>query len=87
MPAGKTTYFDSEGIEQNLGALGTEIDIWAGYHIIPKVASVEIGYSHMFGTESLYGLKYGVSPDSDDFGMNNWAWIMLTVKPNWTFSK
>ncbi len=87
MPAAKAAYFDSEGIEQDLGALGTEIDIWAGYHIIPKVASIEVGYSHMFATESLYGLKYWAAPSSDDFGMNNWAWIMLTVKPNWTFSK
>ncbi len=83
MPAGKAVYLDSEGNDQNIAALGTEIDIWAGYNIIPKVASIEFGYSHMFGTESMYGLKYGVSPASEDFGMNNWAWLMLTVKPNW----
>jgi len=85
MPAGKTEYIDNDGNLQSLGSLGTEIDIWAGYQIVPKVASIEIGYSHLIPTESMYGLKYGISPASSDFGMNNWAWIMLNIKPKWNF--
>jgi len=87
MPAGKGTYIDKDGNTQNLGALGTEIDLWAGYHIVPKVASIQFGYSQMLATESMYGLKGVTITDNNDIGTNNWAWIMLTVKPKWKFSK
>ncbi|MCF6364595.1 MAG: hypothetical protein L3J35_00155 [Bacteroidales bacterium] len=87
LPAGKGTYVDKDGATQNLGALGTEIDLWAGYHIVPKVASIQFGYSQMFATESMYGLKGVTITDNNDIGTNNWAWIMLSVKPNWTFKK
>lgn len=87
MPAGKGTYIDMDGNQQNLGALGTEIDVWAGYHIVPKVASIQIGYSQMLATESMYGLKgVGISTDNGT-GTNNWAWIMLDLKPKFLFKK
>ena len=83
MLAGKGTYTDMDGNQQDLGALGTEIDIWAGYHIVPKVASIQFGYSHMLATESMYGLKGVTITNENGIGTNNWAWIMLSVKPQW----
>jgi len=45
----------------------------------------------MFATESMYALKSGTSPlvsgDPANYGINNWVWIMLNVKPQWTFKK
>jgi len=79
MPAGKAEYIDADGNTQSLGALGTEIDIWAGYHIVPKVASIQFGYSHMLPTESMLALK-GIATDAN-LSASNWAWVMLVVKP------
>ena len=83
IPAGNGTYTDMDGNQQDLGALGTEIDIWAGFHIVPKVASIQFGYSHMLATESMYGLKNVTITNENGIGTNNWAWIMLSVKPQW----
>ncbi len=85
MPAGKGTYTDVNAVTHNIGALGTEVDLWAGYHIVPKIASIQFGYSQMFATESMYGLK-GIVPTSDNgIGNNNWAWIMIDIKLNRKF--
>ena len=87
MPAGKGTYVDMNGNTQNLGALGAEVDLWLGYNIVPKVASIQFGYSQMFATESMYGLKgVGISANNG-MGTNNWAWIMLDLKPKFLFKK
>ncbi len=87
MPAGKGTYVDMNGNTQNIGALGTEIDFWAGYHIVPGVASIQIGYSQMLATESMYGLKGVALSTTNGIGTNNWAWIMLDLKPKFLFKK
>lgn len=84
LPAGKNTYIDASSNTQDYGSLGVELDIWAGYHIVPKIASIEFGYSHMIPTESMLALK-GIATDAD-LGASNWAWIMLVVKPQF-FSK
>ncbi len=55
--------------------LGTEIDLVAGY-TVSKQANIKVGYSHMFGSDSMELLKGG-----DKSEINNWAWLMLTVKP------
>lgn len=58
-------------------ALGTEIDLvysqnFNGY-------GIKIGYSHMFPSDGMYELK-GIA-EADVASTQNWAWIMLTIKP------
>ncbi|MEA2041210.1 MAG: hypothetical protein U9N85_01480 [Bacteroidota bacterium] len=87
MAAGAQEYVDMDGNTQDMGALGTEIDLWAGYHFVPKVASIQFGYSQMFASEGMYALKgVGISEDNG-MGTNNWAWIMLVLKPKFLISK
>lgn len=56
--------------------LGTEIDFVLGYKL-PKNVLFNIGYSHMFATETMELLKGGSKDET-----NNWAWVMITFKPN-----
>ncbi len=90
MPAGKAQYIftDKSGnsTQKDLGALGTELDTWFGYHIVPKVASIQFGYSHMLATESMYALKNGFNfAEGTELGINNWAWLMLVINPSTLF--
>jgi hypothetical protein len=55
--------------------LGSEVDIVL-QHSFQKDFVVHLGYSQMFATESLQAIKGG-----DREGINNWAWLMLTFKP------
>ncbi len=81
LPAGKGTYTDVNAVTHDIGALGTEVDFVVGYNIIPKTANIQFGYSQMFATESMYGLK-GVVPTADNpMGTNNWIWAMIVIKP------
>lgn len=56
-------------------ALGTEIDLFAGYKL-SEYAQISSGYSQMFGTQTLKVLQGG-----DNKSTNNWAWVMITFKP------
>lgn len=87
MPAAKAQYtFTSTSgstSQKDLGALGIEIDTWFGYHIVPKVASIQVGYSHMLANESMYALKNGFAyTEGFEAGVNNWAWLMFSVSPS-----
>lgn len=55
--------------------LGTEADLILGYVISPQFA-VRAGYSQMFATEVMEVLKGGSRKE-----LNNWAWLMLVMKP------
>lgn len=55
--------------------LGSEFDLSAKYKIMDEV-DLELGYSTMFGTESLEIIKGG----KKDI-LAQWGWIMLTIKP------
>ncbi len=80
LAAGKSKYTDKDGNLQDLTTLGTEIDLWAGYHFVPKVASIQFGYSHMIASDGMYALKTGdLTTDREP---SNWAWVMLVLKPN-----
>lgn len=57
--------------------LGTEIDIVFSQKLM-KYATLKLGYSQMFASDSMEILK-GVSNPS---GLQNWGWAMLVVKPN-----
>lgn len=56
-------------------ALGLEIDWSFGIKLHEKV-NAQIGYSHMFGTETLETLRGGSKSETA-----NWAWAMLVFKP------
>lgn len=56
--------------------LGTEIDLQLTYNW-QKDVSFQVGYSQLFGTESLQVLKGG-----NHKATTNWAWAMVTVKPS-----
>ena len=56
--------------------LGTEIDLV--YTItLTKDVKFNLGYSHMFGTETMEAVKNG----GDKSTLNNWAWAMIAFKP------
>ena len=65
---------DQNDVVQDAG-LGTELDLNAGYKFNNWIA-FSGGYSQMFATESMEVLKGG----SKDV-TNNWAYIMITIKP------
>jgi len=56
--------------------LGTEIDLALGYKAYKNVI-FNVGYSHMFATDTMELLKGGDANET-----NNWAWVMVTFKPN-----
>ena len=56
-------------------SLGTEIDLTMKYKFSDDV-TFQAGYSHLLATESMEALKGG---DKDE--VNNWAYLMITIKP------
>jgi hypothetical protein len=67
-----------QGIEKQLG---TEIDL-VYTHKLNKDITIGAGYSQMFASEGLEVLK-----SNADGNGNNWAWLMLTIKPTLFSSK
>ncbi len=82
-----THFFSAEGDILNSNNtkadsyLGTELDFTAAYKLIKSV-TLNLGYSHMFATESMELLKGGSKNET-----NNWAWVMITFKPNFFTKK
>ncbi|MFV0269597.1 MAG: hypothetical protein ACK5HT_20940, partial [Draconibacterium sp.] len=71
-------YFASTG---NISAgtdkyLGTELDLSFGYKV-NEAALLSAGWSSMFASDNMEVLKG--APNSSG---SNWAWLMLTVKPD-----
>ncbi len=56
--------------------LGTEIDIVFNQKLM-KYAKINLGYSHMFASESMSLIKGGRPHDNT----NNWAWVQLVIRP------
>ncbi|MCP4176888.1 MAG: alginate export family protein [bacterium] len=79
LTAGKGFYTGEDGTQKEIKGLGLEIDFRCGYHFIPNVAYIELGYSHMFPTEGFMAMKQ--LSVTEDPGTNNWIWLMLTIKP------
>ncbi|SNR41028.1 Alginate export [Lutibacter agarilyticus] len=68
-----TSYAEvANGVEKQLG---TELDLVYGYKL-SKDISLAAGYSQMFASEGMEYLK-----NNFDGNSNNWAWLMLTIKP------
>ncbi|MEO5788166.1 MAG: alginate export family protein [Gelidibacter sp.] len=66
--------FDNLGHKKD-NYLGTEIDFSFGYKIADNI-DFQLGYSHMFATETMQVLKGGNHKNT-----NNWAWAMFVFKP------
>jgi len=74
-------FFSAATVVDNIGkdmsnALGTELDLVLGYKWTQDV-DFQAGYSQLFATETMEILKGGNSNAT-----NNWAWLMITVKPS-----
>lgn len=68
-----TSYAEvANGVDKQLG---TELDLVYGYKF-SKDISIAAGYSQMFASEGMEYLK-----NNFDGNSNNWAWLMLTIKP------
>jgi len=61
--------------------LGTEIDLVYA-HKLNNDVSIGAGYSQMFASEGLETIKNNFSGNG-----NNWAWLMITIKPTLFTSK
>lgn len=74
----KAHYFGANADFQNNedAYLGTEIDLVYGQKI-SNVVSINVGYSHMFASDSMSLIKGGRPSDNT----NNWAWVQLKVMP------
>jgi len=74
----KVHYFGANAdLQSNAGSyLGTEIDLVYTQQIIESV-SLNIGYSHMFVSDSMSLIKGGRPSDNT----NNWAWVQLKIMP------
>ncbi|WP_031428823.1 alginate export family protein [Flavimarina sp. Hel_I_48] len=65
--------------------LGTEIDLVYTQPLFKDV-NLQVGYSHMFASESMGLIKGGTTTEN----VNNWAWAMLVINPrlfNYNFEK
>lgn len=61
--------------------LGTEVDLVYGYKFTKDIG-FKAGYSHLFPSEGMEVLK-----GNSDGNTNNWAWVMVTIKPTLFSSK
>jgi hypothetical protein len=61
--------------------LGTEVDLVYSHKFNGDV-TIEAGYSQMFASEGLKVVK-----NNFDGNVNNWAWLMMTIKPTLFNSK
>lgn len=68
----------AEGVDKQLG---TEIDL-VYTHKLNKDTSIGAGYSQMLASEGLEAVKNNFSGNG-----NNWAWLMVTIKPTLFKSK
>lgn len=57
--------------------LGTEVDLVYTQNLMKSV-KLNVGYSHMFASESMSLIKGGRPSDN----MNNWGWVQIIIDPN-----
>ncbi|WP_109615843.1 alginate export family protein [Sediminitomix flava] len=77
---GASEFTDTEGAVAD-ASLGTEFDLVYARKL-SKDVTLNVGYSQLFATESMEILKGGDSSQTQ-----NWAWVMLTFKPQIFASK
>ncbi len=71
----------TESAEEMSSNFGTEVDLVFMTKISPEM-TFHLGYSQLFGSESLELVKGG-----DRKQINNWAWAMFTFKPKFFTTK
>lgn len=72
---------DKESIKDYSSGLGAELDFFVKV-TISKAVNIQGGYSQMFATETMQAVKYPDNPNGEYYkNTNNWAWIMVTIKP------
>lgn len=64
---------NNEELSKNLG---TELDVSLGF-IVNKAVSIQGGYSQMWATDTLVGLKGAINPSE----VQNWAYVMFIIRP------
>lgn len=62
-------------IDDKSKQLGMEADLTFNYNF-SKTVNIQAGYSHMFASSGMERLK-----GNFDDNTNNWAWVMVTLKP------
>ena len=60
-------------------ALGNEIDLV--YNQDLKGMNLKIGYSHFFTSDGIFDIPQGSVGEAAAADIQNWAWVMLTIKP------
>jgi len=72
---------NNQVIQDYSNGLGAEIDI-VGQYVISRSVNIAGGYSQMFATETMQVVKYPANPGGAYYkNSNNWAWLMVTIKP------
>lgn len=71
--------YDASVSKEYNAALGNEIDLSIGYKL-NDIVLFKFGYSQLFATESMEYLRSAKSGSKDE--INNWAFLMLSVKPS-----
>ena len=64
--------------------LGNELDFIVNYNL-NKFTNIELGYSHLSGTNSLEYAKLGTMDKSKHSA--NWAYLMLNIRPDFFYTK
>ncbi|NJM80190.1 MAG: alginate export family protein [Flavobacterium sp.] len=67
----------AEALPSGEKSLGNEIDLVFATKL--KGAGLAIGYSQLFANDGMYELK-GTTKEASS-NLQNWAWVMLTIKP------
>ncbi|MBW8683643.1 alginate export family protein [Chitinophaga sp. B61] len=76
-------FYSASSIPDNLSSkFGTEADLVASYPLT-KVISFEAGYSHFWSTASLSSA--GVKNVANAQSNNNWAYVMINIRPEMVF--
>lgn len=62
--------------------LGTEFDFAVNY-ALTKIINIEAGYSQMYSSDTMSSPKVKNVKNASDF--NDWAYLMISIKPEFTF--
>ena len=72
----------NEGGEKLDKALGTEFDFVLNYNPT-KIINIEAGYSMMFSTDTMLAPQVKNVPNGSK--TSSWAYLMISIKPEFTF--
>ncbi|MEL6916610.1 MAG: hypothetical protein AAFO99_02655, partial [Bacteroidota bacterium] len=67
-------------------ALGSEIDLVFNQNLKDGV-NLKLGYSQFFTSDGIFDIPQGAIGEDAAADLQNWAWVMLTIKPKFFTSK